>query len=426
MLYFLSILTFCQALITENAQLLKSNNGLKLTRDRLVHGIAQINVGDKDLQTENVQLKQENDELKASINDLVKKVSELVQTCEMKEAEKEALEQKVVDLEGLVSSYEAATAEGRPELPLLQEFSQQTEATQTFVDSRAELEQKDKVIANLEEKIRELTADKVQDEKTIATFKKMIEDQSKYVEKHEKLNNNGNLLPGNHVSRLPSIDHLPPGNSNKYIFLKDASNGTKLNLSLIQNKVLVVKRLLSTSDNMIWNAYSTFDDVNEKPVEVNIKDATFKLHLNGFLSIHKMFNSLLFSMLDSCSLIDVRLYYITINYSQFMKLFSSDTMKTVYLVSVVVKDENGQDMPMDKILHDISNIERLSFIFPRLAHVSADTFTRLPYFPKLRKVTFGNIPEHIDESVVIAFEKKYPSASCYHTYRSNSNYDRDN
>uniref|UniRef100_A0A914QKW0 Uncharacterized protein n=1 Tax=Panagrolaimus davidi TaxID=227884 RepID=A0A914QKW0_9BILA len=107
-----------------------------------------------------------------------------------------------------------------------------------------------------------------------------------------------------------------------------------------------------------------------------------------------------------------------------MKLFSSDTIKNVYLVCVVIKDENGQDMPMDKILHDISNIERLSFIFPRLAHVTADTFTRLPYFPKLRKVTIGNIPEHIDESDVIAFEKKYPSASCYHTFRSNADYDR--
>uniref|UniRef100_A0AC35GMW5 Uncharacterized protein n=1 Tax=Panagrolaimus sp. PS1159 TaxID=55785 RepID=A0AC35GMW5_9BILA len=420
-----SILTFCQALITENAQLLKSNNGLKSTRDHLVQGIAQINIGDKDLQVENAQLKQENGELKASNNDLIKKISELIQTCGMKEAEKKALEQKVGDLEGLVSSYEAVAAEGRPELPLLQEYSQQTEATQTLGDSRAELEQKDKFIANLEEKIRELTADKVQDEKTIATFKKMIEDQSKYVQKLEKLNNNGNLLLENPVNRLSPVDHLPSGNSNNFILLKDALNGNKLNLSLVHNKVLVVKRLLSTNDNMIWNAYSTFDDVNEKPVEVNIKNAAFKLHLNGFFSLHKMFSPLLFSMIDSCSLIDVRLYYITINYSQFMKLFSSATIKTVYLVSVVIKDENGQDMPMDKILHDISNVERLSFIFPRLAHVSANTFTRLPHFPKLRKVTFGNIPEHIDESVVIAFEKKYPSASCFHTFRGKSNYVSD-
>uniref|UniRef100_A0AC35GT88 Uncharacterized protein n=1 Tax=Panagrolaimus sp. PS1159 TaxID=55785 RepID=A0AC35GT88_9BILA len=132
-----STLTFCQALTNENAQLLKSNNSLKSTHDRLVHGIAEINVCDQDLQAENIQLKQENGELKASNNDLVKKVVELVQTCEMKEAEKQsleqkvfelegvfefiqtceaekkALEQKVVELEGLVSSYEAAAAVGQ-------------------------------------------------------------------------------------------------------------------------------------------------------------------------------------------------------------------------------------------------------------------------------------------------------------------------
>jgi hypothetical protein len=49
----------------------------------------------------------------------------LIQICEMKEAEKEALEQKVFDLENLVSYYEAASAEGRSESPLFQEFSQQ-------------------------------------------------------------------------------------------------------------------------------------------------------------------------------------------------------------------------------------------------------------------------------------------------------------
>uniref|UniRef100_A0AC35FWL0 Uncharacterized protein n=1 Tax=Panagrolaimus sp. PS1159 TaxID=55785 RepID=A0AC35FWL0_9BILA len=212
----------------------------------------------------------------------------------------------------------------------------------------------------------------------------------KDVQKHE--NNNGNLLLGNPVNRLPPVDDLPPGDSNKYILLKDALNGNKLNLSLIHNKVLVVKRLLSTNDNMIWNAYSTFDDVNEKPVEINIKYATFKLHLNGLLS--------------------------------FMKLVASGTVKTFYCVCVAIKDERQEDMPMDKIVRETYNVEHLLFVFSRLAQVTSNNFTQLPHFPNLKKVTFGNIPEHIDESVVVAFEKKYPYANCSHSYHINSTNDR--
>uniref|UniRef100_A0AC34FSY5 Uncharacterized protein n=1 Tax=Panagrolaimus sp. ES5 TaxID=591445 RepID=A0AC34FSY5_9BILA len=184
------------ALTYDNAELTKSMNKFKSLYEFILSGVSQMNDESEEnekLKTANGQLKHENDEMKATVEDFSQKISELNQSCDMKEAEKNAMEQKIKDLENRISTFKTnvtqlSTKTVAEEEDVPQKLEMCHILDMEIEDLKVELKERNKTVANLEEAVRQHENEKIQREKNIAVFEKMIDDQSKYIQRLETSN----------------------------------------------------------------------------------------------------------------------------------------------------------------------------------------------------------------------------------------------
>uniref|UniRef100_A0AC35FTS5 Uncharacterized protein n=1 Tax=Panagrolaimus sp. PS1159 TaxID=55785 RepID=A0AC35FTS5_9BILA len=90
----------------------------------------------------------------------------------------------------------------------------------------------------------------------------------------------------------------------------------------------------------------------------------------------------------------------TISYSDF--LFLSSNVENIELMSVVVKNEDGTIVPLEKLVKALPKIKFISFFTSN----TVKELLIIPHFSKISKIILENIPETFDIETCFAFIKK--------------------
>uniref|UniRef100_A0A914PK01 Uncharacterized protein n=1 Tax=Panagrolaimus davidi TaxID=227884 RepID=A0A914PK01_9BILA len=159
--------------------------------------------------------------------------------------------------------------------------------------------------------------------------------------------------------------------------------------------------------------WSVWDAGHKDSAEISFEQSGFQISPLVLLVGNHPNLSPVFNRIICSNLKNLQLSKITIPFSDYKKL-TENKISCLYLDDVIVNDENGIKVEIDKLWKEVKNVEDLTHVFAdnESMHKIAQKLVKLAPFPNLEILNLENIQDGFDLQAFYQFLIKNTSASC--------------
>uniref|UniRef100_A0A914Q988 Uncharacterized protein n=1 Tax=Panagrolaimus davidi TaxID=227884 RepID=A0A914Q988_9BILA len=198
--------------------------------------------------------------------------------------------------------------------------------------------------------------------------------------------------------------------------LADVIVNNKIAYERLNGKVLLVKCLRYFEGK--WSAWNAMDKMDKDSTVWGINDITFG-HSGFQIAPHKLFVdnhqnlSFVLNRIICFNLIRLQLSKVTIPFSDYKKL-TGNKISSLRLNDVIVNDENGIKVGIDKLWKEVKNVEDLRYKFNDGEAMSeiAQKLVELSPFPNLIHLYLYNVQDGFDLQAFYQFLIKNTKVAC--------------